>query len=121
MFGRRKKPRIAGVPTTGIVTDETALLAVGLPGSAVITSAYDCRITVDDIDGRMDPASALYYDPVWTVNLRVTLAEREPFDVSMTLRVPKQAIPRLNAGTSCSVAADSEHPMRTVAIDWSRF
>ena len=35
MFGRKKKPRMPGVPGKGIVTDESHLLSVGTPGTGV--------------------------------------------------------------------------------------
>ncbi len=121
MFGRNKKPRMPGVPGRGIVTDESHLLSVGLPGTGVIRSAYDSKIYADEIDGRMDPNSPMCTDPVWTVALTVDLPDREPYELSMTMRVPHAAIPHLGSGTRCSVAAHPEWSDSTVAIDWSRF
>src|SRR5690349_5127804 len=112
MFGRKKdkKPRMPGVPRQGIVTDETHLLAVGTPGTGTIKSAYDSKIYADEIDGRMDPDSPMCTDPVWTVALKVDLPDREPYELSMTIRVPKSAIPHLGGGTKCIVAAHPEWP-----------
>ena len=124
MFGRNKKPKkekMPGVPQKGIVTDETHLLAVGTQGTGVIKSSYDSKIYADEIDGRMDPNSPMCLDPVWTVAFTVQLPDREPYDLTMTMRVPKPAIPQLNHGTRCHVAAHPEWPDTTVAIDWSRF
>jgi hypothetical protein len=121
MFGRKKKPRMPGVPGKGIVTDESHLLSVGMPGTGVIKSSYDSKIFVDEIDSRIDPDSPMCTDPVWTVALTVTLPDRPPYDVSMTIRVPRIAIPQLGGGTRCIVAAHPEWPESTVAIDWSRF
>jgi hypothetical protein len=121
MFGRKKKPKMPGVPQQGIVTDETHLLSVGTPGTATIKNAYDSKIYADEIDGRMDPDSPMCTDPVWTVNLVVDLPDRDPYDVHMTMRVPHAAIPHLGGGTKAIIAAHPEHPDTTVAIDWSRF
>ena len=120
MFGRKKKERMPGVPNQGIVTDETHLLSVGTPGAGVIKSAYDSKIYADEIDGRMDPDSPLCLDPVWTVAFSVEIPEQAPYEVTMTMRVPKPAIPKLNHGTRCHVFVHPEWP-KTVAIDWSRF
>jgi hypothetical protein len=121
MFGRNKKPRMPGVPRQGIVTDESHLLSVGTSGTGVIKSSYDSKIYVDEIDSRIDPASPMCTDAVWTVALTVTLPDRPPYDVSMTIRVPHAAIRHLGNGTRCIVAAHPEWPETTVAIDWSRF
>jgi len=43
------------------------------------------------------------------------------YELSMTIRVPRPAIPHLYGGTRCFVAAHPELPDTTVAIDWSRF
>jgi hypothetical protein len=117
MFGRKKKPRMPGVPQKGIVTDESHLLSVGTPGTGVIKSAYDSKIYADEIDGRMDPNT----DPVWSVAFIVTLPDHAPYEVNMTMRVPHAAIPHMGSGTKCIVAAHPEWPENTVAIDWSRF
>jgi hypothetical protein len=121
MFGRKKKPRMPGVPGKGIVTDESHLLSVGTPGTGVIKSAYDSKIFVDEIDPRIDPDSPMCTDPVWSVAFMVTLPDREPYEVNMTIRVPRIAIPHLSNGTPCHVAAHPEWADTTVAIDWSRF
>ncbi len=121
MFGRKKKPKMPGVPYQGIVSDETHLLSVGTHGTGVIRSAYDSKIYTDEIDGRIDPKSPMCTDPVWTVEIGVELPEREPYVVTMTMRVPHAALPHLGGGTRCFVAAHPENPDTTVAIDWSRF
>ena len=121
MFGRKKKDRMPGVPRTGIVTDETHLLSVGIPGTGRIKSAYDSKIFTDEIDPGIREPSPLATDPVWTVALTVELADRPPYDVTMTMRVPHHALPHLGGGTPCAVAAHPEQPTETVAIDWSRF
>ena len=78
MFGRKKKPRMPGVPRQGIVTDESHLLSVGTPGTGVIKGAYDSKIFVDEIDPRIDPDSPMCTDPVWSVAFMVTLPGRSP-------------------------------------------
>lgn len=121
MFGRKKKPKMPGVPQQGIVTDETHLLSVGTPGTGVIRSAYDSKIFTDEIDPRIDPDSPMCTDPVWTVEMIAEIPDREPYTLTQTMRVPQFAIPHLGNGTRCIVAAHPEHPDTTVAIDWSRF
>jgi len=121
IFGRKKKPRMPGVPQKGIVTDESHLLSVGIAGTGVIKSAYDSKIYADEIDGRMDPNSPMCTDPVWSVAFIVTLPDREPYEVNMTMRVPHAALPHMGGGTKCIVAAHPEWPENTVAIDCSRF
>ena len=121
MFGRKKQPKMPGVPQKGIVTDETHLLSVGTPGTGMIKSADDSEIYTDEIGPRIDPKSPMCADPVWSFALGVQIDGAEPYEVNMTMRVPHAALPHMGGGTPCIVAAHPEHPDKTVAIDWSRF
>jgi hypothetical protein len=92
------------------------LLATGLRGTAVITTAQPMGKTVRDVNPRAD-ASHLN-DPMWLFTVEVTVFGK-PFPAVFGHRVPPDKVASVAPGVKLAVAVDmADH--NKVAIDWDK-
>jgi hypothetical protein len=108
--------RSGSMPT--IKGKAATILATGVHGTAVVTTAQPLGKTVRDIDPSADPDRL--NDPVWLFTLEVSLAGHTPFPAMFGHRVPLAKVAQIAPGVKLSVAVDESNPSADVAIDWDR-
>jgi hypothetical protein len=94
------------------------LLATGLPGTAVVTSASPLGKRVRDINPTADPSRL--DDPMWLFTLLVSVANQAPFPAVFGHRVPLAKLAAIGPGMRLVVAVNPADQSNEVAIDWER-
>ena len=94
------------------------LLATGVHGTAVVTTAAPLGKTVRDINPNADPSRL--NDPMWLFTVQVTVPGEQPFPAVFGHRVPLAKAASMAPGVRLAVAVNLEDRNNEVAIDWER-
>ena len=94
------------------------LLASGVRGTAVVTTASPLGKTVRDINPNADPSRL--NDPMWLFTLEVTLPGQQPFPAVFGHRVPLAKLAYVVPGARFAVAVNPANPNNECAIDWEQ-
>jgi hypothetical protein len=94
------------------------LLATGVHGTAVITSAMPLGKFVRDINPAADPATL--NDPVWMLTVEATVPGEPPFPAVFGHRIPIAKLAGIAPGVKLAVAVNPANKNQEVAIDWTQ-
>ncbi len=93
------------------------LLATGVRGTAVVTTAMPLGMTAGEMNPKADPAIA--DQPMWLFHVQVELPGKPPFPAVFGHRVPLDRVAEIGPGVRLSIANDPANPSQDVAIDWT--
>ena len=108
--------RSGAVPT--IKGSFEKLIATGIRGTAVITTAMPFGKTAGQVNPSVNPERFDY--PVWVFTVEVSLAGEDPFPAVFGHFVRPDKIAMLAPGVKLSVAVDPQNKYQDVAIDWDK-
>jgi hypothetical protein len=94
------------------------LLASGMRGTAVITTAMPLGKTVRDINPAADPSRL--NDPVWIFTVECDVPGGGQFPAVFGHRVPLAKLAAVAPGVKLSVAVNMSNKNQEVAIDWDK-
>jgi hypothetical protein len=94
------------------------ILASGVHGTAVVTTASPLGKTVRDINPNADPSRL--NDPMWLFTIQVSLPGQQPFPAVFGHRVPLAKLAFVMPGVRLAVAVNPADPSNEVAIDWDQ-
>lgn len=108
--------RSGAVPT--IKGSFETIIATGVRGTAVITTAMPFGKTAGQVNPAVNPERFNY--PVWVFTVEVTLAGQAPFPAVFGHFVPPEKVSLLGPGAKLAVAVDPQNQYQDVAIDWQK-
>jgi hypothetical protein len=108
--------RSGAVPT--IKGSFETLIATGIRGTAVITTAMPFGKTAGQVNPSVNPERFNY--PVWVFTVEVSLAGEEPFPAVFGHFVRPEKVGLLAPGVKLSVSVDPQNKYQDVAIDWDK-
>jgi hypothetical protein len=94
------------------------ILATGVRGVAVVTTASPLGKTVRDINPYADPSRL--DDPMWLFTVEVSLPGQQPIPAVFGHRVPMAKLAFVVPGARLAVAVNPANPNNEVAIDWEQ-